>query len=63
MHAPWLSLLQERTAGFACDIGAGSGRDANWLTGKDWDVIAVEPSAGMREQAFPGVPSQCDLAR
>src|SRR6056297_1142426 len=52
VHAPWLSLLRERTTGFACDIGAGSGRDANWLAGKGWDVIAVEPSAGMREQAM-----------
>ena len=35
--------------GFACDIGAGSGRDANWLAEKGWDVIAVEPSSGMRD--------------
>jgi SAM-dependent methyltransferase len=39
--------------GFACDIGAGSGRDANWLAAKGWDVIAVEPSSGMRELAMP----------
>jgi SAM-dependent methyltransferase len=59
VHAPWLSLLQERSAGFACDIGAGSGRDASWLAGKGWDVIAVEPSGAMREQAMghsrPGI--------
>ena len=29
----------------ACDIGAGSGRDANWLSEHGWDVVAVEPSA------------------
>lgn len=34
--------------GLACDIGAGSGRDAAWLAGKGWDVIAVEPAAELR---------------
>ena len=28
----------------ACDIGAGSGRDANWLARQGWEVVAVEPS-------------------
>ena len=50
VHAAWLPLLQDRSPGFVCDIGAGSGRDANWLAAKGWDVIAVEPSVGMREQ-------------
>ncbi|MFN2328204.1 MAG: methyltransferase domain-containing protein [Chromatocurvus sp.] len=50
VHAAWLPLLHDQTPGFACDIGAGSGRDANWLAEKGWDVIAVEPSAGMRAQ-------------
>ncbi|HBQ39012.1 MAG TPA: hypothetical protein DD808_00330 [Halieaceae bacterium] len=40
------------TPGFACDIGAGSGRDANWLAQKGWEVIAVDPSRGMRELAI-----------
>ncbi|PWR03364.1 methyltransferase type 12 [Meridianimarinicoccus roseus] len=31
------------------DIGAGSGRDAAWLAEKGHDVLAVEPSATMRE--------------
>lgn len=31
------------------DIGAGSGRDAAWLTEKGYTVLAVEPSKAMRE--------------
>jgi SAM-dependent methyltransferase len=33
------------------DVGAGSGRDAAWLAGKGYDVVAVEPSASMRAVA------------
>jgi 2-polyprenyl-3-methyl-5-hydroxy-6-metoxy-1,4-benzoquinol methylase len=33
------------------DVGAGSGRDAAWLAGKGYSVLAVEPSATMREEA------------
>lgn len=51
VHAAWLSLLANMKPGLACDIGAGSGRDANWLAAQGWDVIAVEPSAAMRAQA------------
>ncbi|MEQ8838624.1 MAG: class I SAM-dependent methyltransferase, partial [Lacipirellulaceae bacterium] len=53
VHSQWADSLADQNPGFACDIGAGSGRDANWLAGKGWDVIAVEPSAGMRELAMP----------
>ena len=38
-------LLTNRKPGTACDIGAGSGRDANWLAEQGWEVVAVEPSA------------------
>lgn len=38
----------------ALDIGAGSGRDANWLAEKGWNVIAVEPCKEFREQAQRG---------
>ncbi len=45
LHRIWAKdLLQNRNPGTACDIGAGSGRDANWLAEQGWDVIAVEPS-------------------
>jgi SAM-dependent methyltransferase len=53
VHGSWFANDVKGTPGFACDIGAGSGRDANWLAEKGWDVIAVEPSQGMRELAIP----------
>ncbi|MHA7816136.1 MAG: class I SAM-dependent methyltransferase [Pseudohaliea sp.] len=52
IHASWAgAVLAGRAPGFACDVGAGSGRDSNWLAGQGWKVIAVEPSRGMRERA------------
>ncbi|CAA0107976.1 Uncharacterised protein [Halioglobus japonicus] len=58
IHDIWKDHLPERN-GLACDIGAGTGRDANWLASKGWDVIAVEPSSAMREHGMsrsrPGV--------
>lgn len=33
------------------DIGAGSGRDAEWLASLGYEVIAVEPSAAMVREA------------
>ena len=46
LHNIWAKdLLKNRNPGTACDIGAGSGRDANWLAEKGWEVVAVEPSA------------------
>ena len=41
------------------DLGAGTGKLTRQLSDRGLDVIAVEPSAGMREQlarAVPGVP-------
>lgn len=46
VHASWLKHLPSMP-GIACDIGAGSGRDANWLAALGWEVIAVEPSASL----------------
>lgn len=51
VHRNWINKHLPTTPGLACDIGAGSGRDANWLAEQGWDVIAVEPSAAMRELA------------
>jgi SAM-dependent methyltransferase len=59
LHGAWLPLLEARPAGLACDIGAGSGRDARWLARRGWEVVAVEPSAAMRER---GVAATRDLA-
>ncbi|MEP5764954.1 MAG: methyltransferase domain-containing protein [Halieaceae bacterium] len=50
VHALWRDFLPEQL-GLACDIGAGSGRDANWLAGMGWDVVAVEPCQELRELA------------
>ena len=46
----WATRHLREEPGFACDIGAGSGRDANWLAEQGWEVVAVEPS-NMRELA------------
>ena len=56
VHERWLSLLPTQ-AGQACDIGAGSGRDARWLAAQGWDVVAVEPSH-LRELAAETVDAQ-----
>lgn len=48
VHKTWLSLLPTQP-GMACDIGAGSGRDARWLAAQGWDVVAVEPAAELRQ--------------
>ncbi len=42
VHRAWAPKhLKGRKPGFACDIGAGAGRDANWLAGQGWEVLAV----------------------
>ena len=35
----------------ALDVGAGTGRDAAWLTSVGYQVVAAEPAAGMRRIA------------
>ena len=50
VHQQWVEKHLAKEPGFACDIGAGSGRDANWLAEKGWEVLAVEPSV-LRELA------------
>ena len=52
IHGGWTSTHLPNEAGFACDLGAGSGRDASWLAARGWDVVAVEPRAKMRELAM-----------
>ena len=47
----WLVDLLPTTNALALDVGAGSGRDAAWLASLGFEVIAVEPSAGMRAEA------------
>ena len=44
----WLADLLPTTPAAALDVGAGSGRDAAWLSSRGYDVVAVEPSPRMR---------------
>ena len=52
LHGSWSCFIPDNP-GMALDIGAGSGRDANWLAEKGWDVIAVEPCRKFWELAKP----------
>ena len=47
----WLANLLPAKPGAILDVGAGSGRDAAWLAAFGHDVVAVEPSAAMRDAA------------
>jgi SAM-dependent methyltransferase len=49
VHGWLLDLLPERP-GLVLDVGAGSGRDAAWFAAAGHEVVAVEPSSGMRAQ-------------
>ncbi len=51
LHA-WLVDLLPAPGSLALDIGAGTGRDARWLSSQGLRVWAVEPSAGMRKEAL-----------
>ena len=50
VHGAWARDNLPQDAGLACDIGAGTGRDARWLAELGWEVVAVEPSAALRGQ-------------
>ena len=47
----WFADLLPPAPALVLDVGAGSGRDAAWLARLGHDVVAVEPSAGMRAEA------------
>ena len=47
----WLVDLLLPPPALILDVGAGSGRDAAWLAGKGYDVVALEPSPAMRKAA------------
>lgn len=51
IHDPILGLLPDQVSdAIALDVGAGSGRDAAWLASRGYEVVAVEPAAGMRAE-------------
>jgi SAM-dependent methyltransferase len=56
IHGVWRDYLPT-TPARAMDVGAGTGRDAAWLAGLGHDVVAVEPSAGMRAEGKRRHPS------
>src|ERR1039457_5208365 len=45
------------SSGMLLDIGAGSGRDADWFAARGWDVLAVEPASAFRMDAVRRHPS------
>lgn len=44
VHADWAPAHLPSEPSFACDIGAGSGRDSDWLAAEGWEVVAAEQS-------------------
>ena len=48
----WLLDYLSTGCGRILDVGAGSGRDAAWLADQGHEVVAVEPSPAMREEAM-----------
>lgn len=53
----WFADLLPTGNALVLDVGAGSGRDAAWLAQRGFEVVAVEPSAGMRAEAIRNHPS------
>ncbi len=50
IHADWIAFFPA-APGKILDVGAGTGRDAAWLAGLGHKVVAVEPTAELREPA------------
>lgn len=51
IHGWLISRLPRDSGALVLDVGAGSGRDAAWFSECDYDVVAVEPSHAMRDEA------------
>lgn len=50
LWGPLKDLLPTGAGRLALDVGAGSGRDAAWLVGLGYEVVAAEPADGMRAE-------------
>lgn len=55
IHAGAMPFLPR--PGLVLDVGAGSGRDADWFARQGWEVLAVEPAAALRQEAARLHPS------
>lgn len=51
VHGYLEQALGNITPSTALDVGAGSGRDANWLAAKGWQVTATEPAEALLKLA------------
>lgn len=56
IHAHALPHLPARP-GLMLDVGAGSGRDAEWFATQGWEVVAAEPATALRQEATRRHPS------
>ena len=54
----WLKPFFPNRPALVLDVGAGSGRDTAWLVSLGHEVIAVEPSASMRDRGKRLHPSE-----
>jgi len=78
IHSHWLHVLTLDKKLSMLDVGAGSGRDASWFAKRGHDVVAVEPSDGLRHMGkdihrdltiqwindcLPGLPKIKKMAR
>ena len=53
----WLADLLPPAPALIVDVGAGTGRDAVAFAAAGYEVVAIEPSAGMRAEAARLHPS------
>jgi SAM-dependent methyltransferase len=56
IHAHALPHLPAKP-GLMLDVGAGSGRDAEWFATQGWEVVAAEPATALRQEATSRHPS------
>ena len=59
----WAALDTYFRPGATADIGCGSGRDSAWLNAQGFDVVGIDASRGLIEEAsrrHPGVKFECD---